>query len=380
MTREKKQNLILFVGALVMFGAAIGGYRLWNDRQTAQSAWPSIDGGVYAASVTRDGITSLVPGDEVYESGVGEDGVPALTSPKYASVLASDAVIADDLPGIDLEINGEHRFYPVQILNWHYVINDTWGGKDIAITYCPLCGTPIVYDRTAGGRTLTFSVTGKVYNNNTILKDNETGSLWVQGLGMAVQGELIGTKLSTIPSAFMSWKDWKDAYPGGSVLSTNTGIARDYTRHPYGGYDTSAGVYFPNNHQDPNFGSKWVVYGVTDGTNGVGFADTVLKGYGMVEEKLGDTPIIAVYDFDLEMIRVFSVKNPDGSAMDFSYDFAKRRLTDDATGSVWNSEGVAMSGAMKGQALTEIATIRGYWFCLSSLNPAWKANISVARE
>lgn len=365
------------MGAVVVFAAMVWGYQAYSARQVANAAWLELDGGLYASAVTRDGVTSLVPGDQLYESGIDEDGIPALTNPKYASVLASDAVIADDLGGIDLEINGEHRFYPIQVLNWHYTVNDSWGGKDIVVTYCPLCGTPVVYERQIDGKTLTFSVTGKVYNNNTVLKDNETGSLWVQGLGTAVQGEMISKTLTVIPSTFMSWKDWKDAYPSGSVLSTDTGFTRDYTRHPYGGYDTSMGVYFPNNHQDPNFGSKWIVYGVSENGEGIGFSETVLKGYGLVTEELNSMQVIAVYDFDLGIIRVFSALTEGDLVTNFSYDFAKRRLTDDRTGSVWNEEGLAISGPLKGEQLNELQTTRGYWFCLASLHPTWRANISV---
>jgi hypothetical protein len=394
MTELKKRRIVTLGGIVIVLVGAYFGWKAYEAKRLADAAWPTLNGGIYASAVTRDGVTSLIPGDEVYSSGIAEDGIPALTNPKYASVAASDAVIADDLYGIDLELNGEHRFYPVQILNWHEVVNDSWGDRDIAVTYCPLCGTGIVYDRNIdlsfdnfpGIVTLSFAATGQVYNNNSLLKDDKTGSLWVQGLGTAVQGSSIGRSLEVIPSTMMQWKTWKAEYPSGLVLSTDTGVARDYTRHPYGGYDNEKGVYFPMNFTSPDFTSKWVVYGVSEGEGGVAFSDTVLKGTGLNSAKIvtgavptGDEPVIAVYDFSTDNVRVFVARRPDeegvmpGSGMTFSYDFAKKRLTDSETNSVWNAQGLAISGDLKGLQLRELTAVRGYWACIAALHPTWTA-------
>lgn len=368
MTEEQKRNGLAFVGLVVVIAAVFGAFRAYEAKRVADTSWPALEGGLYASPVTRDGVTSLVPGDELYDSGIIDGGIPALTNPKYASVLASDALIADSLYGIDLSLNGEHRFYPVQILNWHGVVNDTWDGKEIAVTYCPLCGTGIVFDRTVDGEVRTFSATGEVYNNNSILKDAETESLWVQGLGTAVQGKLIGKTLTVIPSHMMTWADWKRAYPSGMVLSADTGAVRDYSRNPYGNYDTSKGMYFPMNFTSPAFTAKWMVYGVTDGTNGVAFSDVVLSGSGIQDAMLGDENVLAVYDYTTDEARVFQ-----SGDRTFSFDFARKRMTDTETGSVWNAGGAAISGALKGDNLAQYQVTRGFWGCISALHPTWTA-------
>lgn len=380
MTELKKRKLLSSLGIVILVVAAYGSFKAYEAKRITDASWPTLEGGVYESAVTRDEVTSLIPGDEIYDSGVLEGGIPALTNPKYDSVLASDAVIADSLYGIDLEIAGEHRFYPVQIMNWHEVVNDTIDGRDVAITYCPLCGTGVVYDRSVnlsfdnfeGTETLSFSATGRVYNNNTILKDSTTNSLWIQATGTAVQGSAIGRSLTVIPSRMMTWATWKDLYPSGLVLSTNTGYERDYTRHPYGNYDTSKGLYFPLNYTNTAaFSPKWVTYAVTDGVNGVVFADMVLGGTGLNTAKLSDVDVIAVYDFDRDSPRVFYAQDESGDALTFSFDFAKKRLTDNETGSVWSDEGRAISGSMKGTQLRELTVTRGYWFCISAMHPTW---------
>lgn len=373
MTQIQKQNLGLFVGAIVVIGGLTWAYSAYQSNKANASAWPTLDGGVYASAVTRDGVTSLVPGDQLYDSGVVEGGIPALTNPKYDSVLASDAVIADDLQGIDLEIAGTHRFYPVQIMNWHEVVNDTIDSRHIAVTYCPLCGTGVVYDRDIGMTNVTLSATGKVYNNNTVLKDDESGSLWIQATGQSVQGSWIGESLSVIPSQMMTWKVWKDLYPSGLVLSTDTGVTRDYTRHPYGNYDTSKGLYFPINHTSADFTSKWVTYGVTDGTNGVAFSALALSGTGIMTAKLGEEPVIAIYNFDTETVRVFKTTSKNGDVHTFSYDFAKKKLIDNETGSTWYADGWNVKNNDEEHALVEIPAERGFWFCMAAMHPTWKA-------
>lgn len=373
MTQAQKQNLGLFVGAIVVIGGLTWAYGAYQSNKVNASAWPALDGGVYASAVTRDGVTSLVPGDQLYDGGAIEGGIPALTNPQYDSVLASDSVIADSLQGIDLEINGQHRFYPVQIMNWHEVVNDSVDGQNFAVTYCPLCGTGVVYDRNIGMTNATLSATGQVYNNNTILKDEESGSLWIQATGQSIQGSWIGESLSVIPSQMMTWKVWKDLYPSGLVLSTNTGVTRDYTRHPYGNYDTSKGLYFPINHTSADFTSKWVTYGVTDGTNGLAFASAALSGTGIMTAKLGDVPVIAIYNFETDTIRVFETKSKNGDVHTFSFDFAKKRLTDNETGSAWYADGWSVKNNDEEHALIEIPTVRGYWFCLAAMHPTWKA-------
>jgi hypothetical protein len=368
MTEGQKRKILSFAGLVVVVGAVFWAYRAYEAKRVADAVWPDLDGGLYADPVTKNGVTSLIPGDELYDSGILEGGIPALTNPKYASVLASDAIIADSLYGIDLSMNGEHRFYPVQILNWHGVVNDTWGGKDIAVTYCPLCGTGIVYDRTIDGVEATFEATGQVYNNNTILKDSQTESLWVQGLGTAVQGPSIGKSLTVIPSHMMTWANWKAAYPSGLVLSTDTGVVRDYTRHPYSNYDTSSGMYFPMNFTSSGFTAKWTVYGVTDGTNGLGFSDVVLSGTGINIAYLGEEKVIAIYDFAAREARVFQAGDHT-----YAYDFEKKRLTDIETGSVWSVYGEAISGPLKGEHLLQYQATRGFWGCLAALHPTWTA-------
>lgn len=357
----------LFITAVLAVAALFWGYDAWQQYRDTSGDWPALSGGLYTEAVVRDGVSYLVPGGDVFDTNVGVDGIPALTNPSFVSVVAADNVIADDIYGIDVEVNGEHRYYPYQIMNWHEAVNDTFGGKDLLVTYCTLCGSAAVYERPAGAE---FGVSGKVYNNNSLLYDKATDSLWLQLTGQAVVGTEVGKSLAVYPNAMvMKWSDWKAAYPNGEVLSTETGFTRDYTRHPYGSYETSNAMYFPINHTSPSLKNKWVVNIVHAGNETAAFAREILLGTGKQEAVVGGESLVAMYDFDLDVIRVFSAK-VDGDAVTFTYDFAEKELRDVGTNSLWTAEGVAMSGAMKGERLTEVQSTTSYWVCAHSIFPS----------
>ena len=179
--------------------------------------------------------------DQIIATGAAENAVPAIDDPKFESVAMADAHLSDDGFGIDVAVGAQHRFYPFQILVWHEIVNDVFGGKNIAVTYDPLCGAAIVYER---GESM-FVTSGNVYNNNLVLRDVESKTLWSQLSGLAIEGERAGTTLALYPSSVVSWTDWKAEHPDGDVLSRKTGVIRDYTSNPYAGYETSADIYFP---------------------------------------------------------------------------------------------------------------------------------------
>jgi hypothetical protein len=162
--------------------------------------------------------------------------------------------------------NGESRAYPIRVLNWHEVVNDTVGGTAVVITYCPLCGTGMVFDAVLDGATLDFAVSGLLYNSDMLLYDRQTESLWSQILARAISGKLKGRRLSLLPATYTSWKHWTELHPDGAVLDIDTGHRRDYSRDPYAGYDKSRTLYFDVTHRDRRYHEKEPVVGlVLDG-------------------------------------------------------------------------------------------------------------------
>ena len=122
-----------------------------------------------------------IPVDDIYDGGPGKDGIPAILHPKFISAEEADQTFlkkSDRILGIVQ--NGQAKAYPIKILNWHEIVNDRIGGASIVVTYCPLCGTGMVFDTKVNGRELTFGVSGLLYQSDMLLYDHQTESLWSQ--------------------------------------------------------------------------------------------------------------------------------------------------------------------------------------------------------
>ncbi len=202
---------------------------------------------------------SSVDLETILSGGPGKDGIPAITDPKF--VQLSDAKVSDDTQVIYVENNGEEKLYPYSILVWHEVVNDKVGDKRLAVTFCPLCGSAIVFDAIVNGSELEFGVSGFLQESNLIMYSREKSeSLWSQSRSEAIVGDRVGQKLTLYPMQVMSFKDAKTQYPNSTIMSTNTGYSRDYTGNPYSGYDTSDQTYFPVSVNDKRFPAKEVFY------------------------------------------------------------------------------------------------------------------------
>ncbi len=175
---------------------------------------------------------------EILSGGIGRDVIPPIDRPAFKPV-SEITKLADTEPVIGLEINGEARAYPLQIMTWHEIVNDQFGDLPVAVTYCPLCNSAIVFERTVDGKVLDFGTTGKLRNSDLVMYDRQTQSWWQQFMGEAIVGEMTGMQLKTIPARLESFANFKNRFPDGKVLVPNNEGLRAYGRNPYAGYDSA---------------------------------------------------------------------------------------------------------------------------------------------
>ncbi len=196
---------------------------------------------------TREGWTtdfskSLIEFDEILSGGPPRDGIPSIDDPKF--VTASEvADIGDREPVIQFWVGDDTRAYPLRVLMWHEIANDTVAGDPVAVTYCPLCNAAIVFDRRVDGRVLEFGTTGKLRNSDLVMYDRQTQSWWQQFTGEAIVGALAGKKLKLLPSRIVSFGAFRKEHPQGPVLVPNDPGFRDYGRNPYASYDTASAPF-----------------------------------------------------------------------------------------------------------------------------------------
>ncbi|MHA1113348.1 MAG: DUF3179 domain-containing protein [Alphaproteobacteria bacterium] len=178
-----------------------------------------------------------VPLEEIIDGGPSKDGIRSIDAPKFVPV-ADETPIADSEPVIGLVLAGEARAYPLRYLMFHEIVNDVIGEVPVAVTFCPLCNSAIVFDRRVGGRVLEFGTTGKLRNSDLVMYDRQTESWWQQFLGEAIVGELTGTRLEILPARIESLARFRARAPKGSILKVEPRGFTPYGMNLYGGYDS----------------------------------------------------------------------------------------------------------------------------------------------
>lgn len=241
--------------------------------------------------MTSRGVKYLVNPDKIQSGGPPKDGIPSIDEPKFVSVQEADKWIKDNELVLALRYKGETRVYPLQVLVWHEIVNDKVAGEPLAITYCPLCGSGIAYERKIKGEEVEFGTSGKLYNSNLVMYDRKTNSYWSQIEGLAIVGELTGTRLKPVSIETVTWRDWKKEHPDSLVLDKDTGFDRPYGEDPYGNYYEDSFVLFPVENEDDRIHPKTVIFGIKVKGKFKAYLEKDLKKKRVIMDKVGGEDI-----------------------------------------------------------------------------------------
>jgi hypothetical protein len=313
----------------------------------------------------------LIPQNEVFDGGPGKDGIPALTEPKFIEAGEAEYVDDDDLV-LGFVVGSEARAYPHSILDWHEIINDKVGNVNISVTYCPLTGTGIGWNRNVGGKVTTFGVSGLLYNSNLIPYDRESDSNWSQIRLDCVNGELSGTEIETYNLVETTWKTWKEMYPDTKVVSTATGYTRNYGAYPYGSYRTNHEyLIFPVANEDNRMNTKDRVHGVVlDGTARIYPLSQFRNGVQVIQDVFRHMDLVIVGNETDNFVVSFKRNPGDGTLLSFSAVQDKYPVVmTDQEGNMWDAMGTAVSGPRKGTRLEHARSFMGYWFSFIAFYP-----------
>jgi hypothetical protein len=321
---------------------------------------------------------SIVPLDQIVSGGPPPDGIPSIDNPKFISVQEADRNLEDLELVLGLNIDGDVRVYPLQIMVWHEIVNDKVGNTPVAVTYCPLCFTNQVFNRTMNdGKTLEFGTSGKLYNSNLLMYDRTTKSLWSQAMSQAIVGKFAGIKLERIPFDVAYWKDWKQLYPESKVLSTDTGSSRPYGADPYGDYYTNGDILFPVSGGDDRLGLKEIVNGFEDEGQYKAYRQQDVEKKKVVNDQVNGKPVVlfSLYPF---MTRAYNPIVDGQTILQFEYNAKNTTFVDKQTRSQWNFDGKAIDGQMRGAQLIRLPFDQGFWFEWVGFHPATKLYNSVS--
>ena len=299
---------------------------------------------------------------------VPRDAIPPLFQPIYEGAIDVESWLREDDTVLGFELNGDARAFPLRIMNWHEIVNDTIGGQEVVVTYCPLCRSGIVFDsRLRDGTMLTFGNTGALYQSAMVMYDRETESAWWQAAGEAITEPLKGAYLRPLPSIVTTWFEWRAMFPDTRVLSRETGYLRSYGVDVFAGYEAAIDrpPSWPVSVTDSRLLPTSKVLGLVGTTESVAYALSALPaGSVLYDEFEGRT--VVVFKSGESGGNVFEAAL-DGQALRFSYDEGK--FVDAGTGSTWDLSGEAFRGELKGKKLTPLPTYAMYWFSWVQFQP-----------
>ena len=310
------------------------------------------------------------------------DGIPSIDDPKFAPVSDDLDWLSEMEPVILIEINGDARAYPLQIMTWHEIVNDVVGGEPVIVTFCPLCNTAIAFERRMGNTINSFGVSGLLRYSDLIMYDRATDSWWQQILGEAIVGQLTGARLPQVPASIISWADFRDNYPDGQVLTRDTGFTRQYGQNPYTGYDDiNSSPFLFHGPEDGRLRPVERVATVELNGETVAYPFLRLEETPVVNDDIGGTPIVVFHApgtaSALDRGTIANSRDVGATGV-FDRRLGDRTLTfrpdsnafiDEETGSTWNVLGRAVDGPLAGQALTPIVHANHFWFAWAAFKP-----------
>lgn len=306
-----------------------------------------------------------IPIGEVLDGGPGKDGIPALINPNTTLVSETDSEFLEDSDLVIGFKNGDEIIaYPHTILDWHEIINDNVGDVSVAVTYCPLTGTGIGWNRIMNETETSFGVSGLLYNTNLIPYDRATDSNWSQILNESVNGELIGEKIDLITLFETNWGTWKKLFPNSKIVNEDTGFSRSYGNSPYGNYNEDNNRFlFPVSIKDSRLPSKERVHTIIDGDLAKTYRFTDFVRDHIIVDVFEDQHYLIIGNDDF--IVSFLLDDEEMNSLTFTYnDNETEVLFNDSNGNEWNVFGEAVSGPRKGQFLEQSSSFMAYWFSI----------------
>ena len=315
--------------------------------------------------------TSRIEPFEIEWGGVAPDGIPPLEFPPNIPAEEADYLESHERV-FGVSINGEHRAYPLRIMNPHEMANDVLGGEPISLAYCTLCGAGIAYHGKFDGMETTFGTSGFLYRSNKIMYDRETLSLWNQETGQPVIGELAdsGIQLNFFPTLLTTWGEWTDEHPDTTVLALDTGVSQPGSYFPednpnatYYEYFNTPGTMFPVWIRDDSLEAKDVVLGVKIGEATKAYPVSVLQVERVVNDTLGETNVVVLGSEISQAAKAYERGDQEFSRVEGDTSTGVPMKLVDQSGHVWDvTEESLVNASDSSLTLPRIPTHSSFWF------------------
>jgi len=275
-------------------------------------------------------------------------------------VSVAEAKVDPDDKVLAVILGQEARAYPIRTMGYHHIVNDTVNGVPIAVTYCTLCHTGLVWNRVVEGRLLHFRLAG-INNGNALLRDEETSSIWQQSTGEAIFGPLKGKQLQLVRSNELSFALWSKEQPQGLVLKPNSLYASEYDPKDWEKHVEKTRTVVDTTKS--GIGPHQLMVGITLAGENKAYPVQAIVAAKLIQDHVGKVPVLLLVGPDGASIRIFEVsQDGENTLRTFSIGPRDGTMNDIETGSIWNFQGCAVEGQMSGQCLKEIDGHKDYWF------------------
>ncbi|MFN4218832.1 MAG: DUF3179 domain-containing (seleno)protein [Candidatus Bipolaricaulia bacterium] len=341
------------------------------------------------------------------------DCIPSIDRPEFETPTEARSWLKPNDLVVSVTHNGVTKAYPVKILNWHEIVNDDFNGEPLAVTFCPLCNSALVFRRPIiDGKILEFGVSGRLYKSDLVMYDRQTASFWSQIEGRAIIGPLASARLEYVPTEMMTWQKWQERYsvawvlarptvytavggqpgrpkpaqsqeseepsaswrgqasrptivdPSGAALTQE--FLRDYDVDPYSWYKTDDFNTFGTPFSDERLSAKTTIWGLELNGAAKAYLPEAVAQWGALNDELGGEPILVLWDSEREIVKFFS-RRVAYRVLRFHY--RDGQIVDTETQSIWSSDGEALSGALQGTELRQLSGIPAFWFAWSVFHP-----------
>ena len=313
----------------------------------------------------------------------GRDNKAALDYPKFETIESANRWLKDREPVSVVSINGDVRAYPIQIMFHHDIANDVVGGQPIVVTYCPLCGSALAFDRRLDGHTLEFSYVGALHNSNLLMYDRLSETFWAQAIGEGLVGRYAGQRLKFVSAPVMSFKEFKENEPNGRVLSQDTGYDEPYGRNRMTDYDTSGPISRLFRWDvDQRLAAKERVITIEHGDEIVAVPYTALSERKVVTADVGGEEYVILWGPGTASVYAERMADGidvgaavayspvvDGRRLRFRATDVDGRFQDRETRTTWTLAGKAIDGPLAGRTLTPAVHGVHFWFVWAAYRP-----------
>lgn len=316
--------------------------------------------------------------DDIVSGGTGRDsGIVPIDAPVFVTVSTAQILFEVYEPVIVLDYYGAERAYPLNILTMHEIVNDMIVDIPIAVTFCPLCNSAMVYRREVNGRVLRMGVSGNFYGNNFLMYDDLTESWWYQFTGEALVGDFTGENLEIVPSQVVGFHTYLERYPEGLILTGDANMLDiNYDLTPYDGYENGQSPILSHDEYDPRLGAMARVLSTQINDTPIAYPFDVLREIGVINDNVNGQALVVFWQPGAAGITSDTTNVGQAAAFGrevrgeiLSFRYENGRIFDNESDSEWNIFGEAIAGELEGETLYNYQCFTHFWFAWSSAHP-----------